>query len=282
MNPIGTALNAVGRLSPTLAARIAFPLFMRVGPRLPVRADAAATHEAAIRDTITVNGKRVTTYQWGHGTETVLLVHGWQGRAAQFAALVRELRASGFTVVSFDAPANGASGGRRTSIIDYLDAIEQLQRKHGAFHTVVGHSLGTLATLIAIHRGLAVGRLVGIAGVAEADNLYDGFGRALRLRPEISAVLPELLRRRVVRDDSGVERFSGIRTPLPTGIRMLLIHDRGDRMVPLERSERLAEVHATTRLIVTEGLGHNRILAADDTLDAVLDFVTSGERVASS
>ncbi|WP_168625683.1 alpha/beta hydrolase [Cryobacterium sp. BB307] len=282
MNPIGTALNEVGRFSPTLAARIAFPLFMRVGPRLPVRADAAATHEAAVRDTITVNGKRVTTYQWGQGTETVLLVHGWRGRAAQFARLVRELRASGFTVVSFDAPANGASGGRRTSILDYLDAIEQLQRKHGSFHTVVGHSMGTLATLVAIHRGLTVGRLVGISGVAEADNLYDGFRRALRLRPEIAATLPELFRSRVVRDDSGVELFSSVRTPLTADIRMLLIHDRGDRMVPVEQSQRLAAAHPSAQLIVTEGLGHNRILAADQTLDAVMEFVTSGERVASS
>ncbi|WP_193509139.1 alpha/beta fold hydrolase [Cryobacterium sp. BB736] len=282
MNPIGTALNAVGRLSPTLAARIAFPLFMRVGPRLPVRADAAATHEAAVRDTITVNGKRVTTYQWGQGTETVLLVHGWRGRAAQFARLVRELRASGFTVVSFDAPANGASGGRRTSILDYLDAIEQLQRKHGSFHTVVGHSMGTLATLVAIHRGLTVGRLVGISGVAEADNLYDGFRRALRLRPEIAAALPELFRSRVVRDDSGVELFSSVRAPLTADIRMLLIHDRGDRMVPVEQSERLAAAHPRAQLIVTEGLGHGRILVADETLDAVMEFVTSGERVASS
>ena len=282
MNTIGTSINAIGRLSPRAAAKIAFPLFMRVGRRLPVRADAAATHEAAARDTITVNGKRVTTYRWGDGAETVLLVHGWRGRAAQFAGLVRELRASGFTVVSFDAPANGASGGRRTSILDYLDAIEQLQRKHGAFHAVIGHSLGTLASLVSVHRGLTVGRLVGIAGAAEVDSLYDGFARALRLRPEITAALPDEFRRRVLRDDSGLERFSSVRTPLPADIPLLLIHDRRDLMMPLEQSERLAGAHPTARLLVTDGLGHNRIVAADETLDAVLDFVASGERVTSS
>ncbi|MCU1585571.1 MAG: hypothetical protein JWM49_2127 [Microbacteriaceae bacterium] len=47
-----------------------------------------------------------------------------------------------------------------------------------------------------------------------------------------------------------------------------------------EQSRRLADAHGrTVRLIETEGLGHTRILLADQTLDAVVDFVTAAGRV---
>ena len=64
------------------------------------------------RERILLRGSEVVAYRWGRGERAVLLLHGWQGRASQFAPLVRELVAEGFRVTSFDAPAHGASGGQ--------------------------------------------------------------------------------------------------------------------------------------------------------------------------
>lgn len=274
------ATAAASALSPRLGANLAFPLFMRVGRRLPVHPRDRATHDAARRGSVTVNGKRVQTYQWGHGTDVVLLVHGWRGRASQYASLVRELVAEGFTVVSFDAPANGDSAGRGTYILEYIDAMRQLERQHGGFHTVVAHSFGLLAALAAINEGLTARRLVGIAGVAEADSLVAEFGSVLRLTPATTAALREVFQRRVFPGQPDLfERFSGVKHPLP--IPLLLVHDRNDRTVPVTQSERLVEVHDGARLIVTDGQGHNRILAADHTLDAVLEFVRESRPVSA-
>ena len=56
------------------------------------------------------------------------------------------------------------------------------------------------------------------------------------------------------------------------------MHDRGDRRVPFTQSERLAEVNApAARLVATDGLGHNRILRADVTLDEVTAFLTAAD-----
>jgi pimeloyl-ACP methyl ester carboxylesterase len=272
-------IAAASALSPRLGAQLAFPLFMRVGKRLPVQPRDQATHEAARRSSITVSGKRVSVYAWGSGTEVILLVHGWRGRASQYAALVRELVAEGFTVVSFDAPANGDSAGRGTYILEYIDAMRQLERQYGGFHTVVGHSFGLLAALSAIREGLTAGRLVGVAGVAEADNLVAGFASVMRLTPATTRALRALFQRRVFPGQPNLfERFSGLEHPV--AVPLLLVHDRGDRMVPASQSEALAGAHEGARLLITEGLGHNRILAADATLDAVLEFVTTRERAA--
>jgi len=232
MHPATTALvatvRAADRLAPAIAGRLALPLFRQVRPVLPVRSADRAVHEHAARGTITVRGRDIVTYSWGSGPETVLVVHGWRGRASQFAPIVRELRAEGFRVIGFDAPANGDSAGRRTDIRDYLAAIDELQRRHGMFRLVVGHSFGALAALTAVHEGTAAGGVVAIAGMADA-----------RYR--------------------------------------VLVHDRADREVAASESLRLHAAHGErSRLVLTDGAGHARVLGVDATLDAVTAFATGG------
>ena len=168
-----TAVRAADRVSPELAGRLAMPLFRQVRPSLPVRPGDRAVHEAAERGTITVRGREVVTYAWGHGARTVLVVHGWRGRAAQFGPIVRELRSEGLRVIAFDAPANGDSAGRHTDIRDFIAAIDELQRRHGMFRAIVGHSFGALAALTAVREGTATGGVVAIAGMADARYLVD-------------------------------------------------------------------------------------------------------------
>ncbi|UVJ39860.1 alpha/beta fold hydrolase [Arthrobacter sp. CJ23] len=271
-------LAAAGRLSPRLAAELAFPLFMRVGRRVRVREEDLFTHDSARRRDITVDGKRVAVYEWGRGNKTVLLVHGWQGRASQFAALVRELRAEGLAVVAFDAPANGDSEGRGTYILDYIEAIRQLQPEEG-FHAIVAHSFGVLAALSAVNEGVKAHRMVGIAGVADAGYLVDSFAAQLALRPGTTTALRQVFQRRVFPDGPDIfERFSGVGHPLPAGLPLLLVHDEADAVVSPGQSQRLAAAHpGRSQLLAATALGHTRILAADLTLEAVTRFVVEDE-----
>src|SRR5262245_16554147 len=131
------SLAIPGRIAPRLTARLAYPLLVTPGPRLAVRPEQQPVMDDARRSEITVRGRRVAVYEWGGGAEVALLVHGWQGRAAQFAALVPELRAEGYRVVAFDAPASGESAGSTTDGGDFVAVIRELQRRHGAFAAVV-------------------------------------------------------------------------------------------------------------------------------------------------
>ena len=55
------------------------------------------------------------------------------------------------------------------------------------------------------------------------------------------------------------------------------MHDRDDRQMPPADSLRLHAAHGPrSRLLLTEGLGHNRVLAADPVLDAVVALTTGG------
>lgn len=273
-----TAVRAADRVSPELAGRLAMPLFRQVRPTLPVRPGDRAVHEQADRRTITVRGREIVTYAWGHGAETVLVVHGWRGRASQFGPIVRELRSEGFRVIAFDAPANGDSGGRHTDIRDFIAAIDELQRRHGMFRAIVGHSFGALATLTAVREGTATGGVVAIAGMADARYLVDSFAARLGMGPASADVLARRFAARVLPDvDEPFTRFDAVADPLPDGLPLLVVHDRGDREVSVGESVRLHAAHGDrSRLVITDGAGHSRVLGADPTLDAVTAFVARG------
>lgn len=271
-------VRAADRVSPALAGRLALPLFRQVRPALPVRPGDRAVHERAERGTIAVRGRDIVTYSWGHGPETVLLVHGWRGRASQFGPIVRELRAEGYRVVAFDAPANGDSAGRRTDIRDYLAAIDELQRRHGLFRLIVGHSFGALAALTAVREGTAATGVVAIAGMADARYLVDSFAARVGIGPASADVLAHEFTRRVL---PGVAhpyaRFDAVADPLPARVPLLVVHDRADREVAVGESLRLHEAHGDrSRLVLTEGAGHSRVLGVDATLDAVTAFAAGG------
>lgn len=272
------AVRAADRVSPELAGRLAMPLFRQVRPALPVRSGDRAVHEDAERGTITVRGREVVTYAWGHGAETVLVVHGWRGRASQFGPIVRELRSEGFRVIAFDAPANGDSGGRHTDIRDYIAAIEELQRRHGMFRAIVGHSFGALAALTAVREGTTTAGVVAIAGMADARYLVDSFAVRLGMGPASADVLARRFAARVLPDVAEpFARFDAVADPLPDDLPLLVVHDRGDREVSVGESVRLHAAHGErSRLVITEGAGHSRVLGVDATLDAVTAFVVGG------
>ncbi|WP_337001362.1 alpha/beta hydrolase family protein [Microbacterium sp. LB12] len=270
--------HTAAAVSPTLAGDLAYRLFFTTSPRMAVRDVDAATHSDARRGHLTVRGTELVTYEWGSGSRTVLLLHGWRGRASQFAPLVRELVAEGFHVVAFDAPAHGSSRGRRTDIRDWVDAAEQLQAVHGAFVAIIGHSFGALAALTIARSTVPAPAVVAIAGAASPDAFLAEFARELHLDAPTTARLAERFRRRLGIDAATVSaRYDAVAHPLPDGTALLVVHDRDDRRMPDSDSLRLHDAHGSrSRLLRTDGLGHTRVLSADATLDAVIALVTGG------
>lgn len=89
---LARSIHTAAAVSPRIAGDIAYRLFFTTTPRMAVREADAPTHADARRGGITVGGVDVATYEWGAGPRTLLLLHGWRGRASQFAPLVRARR----------------------------------------------------------------------------------------------------------------------------------------------------------------------------------------------
>lgn len=270
-------IRAVGAVSPSLAARIALAAFFSTSPRMAVRDDDRHTHDAARRGEIEVRGRRITTYAWGSGTRAVLLMHGWNARAAQFATLVRELVGEGYRVVGFDAPANGASAGRRTDVRDWVAAAQRLSGTEGPFDLIIGHSFGGFAALAAVRAGVGTGRVATISAAGGVQAFHDQFAATLRLTPAVRRAFEAQFYRRLGMPRSTADaRYDSLRHPLPQHVDLLLVHDLDDSRLDASHSRELHVVHhGHSELVLTAGYGHNRTLRADPVLDAVLAFAAT-------
>lgn len=275
----GGVARAIGTISPASGSAMAMPLFTAVAKPRPVSTRDQPTMWRARRSTLRIagvdrRGVDVCVYEWGTGPRTVAVLHGWDGRTSQFAALTRELVAEGYRVVAFDAPAHGASGGRRTYLVDWIDALTALRGRHGAFAGVIGHSFGGLAALVAVAGGLSAERVVTVAAPADAEALLSQFTAAMRYSDSVAdAMAARFARRYFAGDPDPFAWLSAIRRPLPAGIPLLVIHDGGDRTVPASEADRILAAHPGALSLRTRDLGHNRILRADEVLDAVPAFL---------
>ena len=272
---VRAALNGTSWVAPRVAGRATFYLFCNLKPRSKVHDSERETHHRAVLDELSVNGKKVVTYRWGNGVRPVLLVHGWQSRAARFAGFVPRLEALGYSLISFDAPGHGASGGRRTTILEYREIIRQLQCDYGPFEAVIAHSFGVLATFLSLRATLIAGRLVAVAGVSDFQFLYAEFCRRLQL----NARLRQQLRRRIEQDlfpeIRGMwELFDSTHQTGEVALPILVIHDESDETVPIEQAHRLKSAYGgQLELITTAQLGHRKILAHATVIDRAADFI---------
>lgn len=260
-------LGAVEAVAPRLAVRLAHRLFMtpprHAAPRWEREALAGASPFELRAAGTTVRGWRL-----GEGP-AVMLVHGWGGRGGQLATFAPPLLEAGCSVVTFDGPGHGASGGRTANVVRFAEAAAVVAHRHRA-RAAIGHSMGGAALAWALRGGLSLHAAVLVAPPRTPEGFLAPFCDALGLRPGTRDELRGFIERRVgVRmDDLDVPGFApGLRTPA------LLVHDRADREVPFEDGAAIAAAWPGARLVPTERLGHRRILREPAVVSEVTSFV---------
>lgn len=259
-------------VAPAVTGRVARRLWFTLPPGAP----ASELPAGGTPFTVTAVGAEVRGHVWGEGP-VVYLVHGWGGRGSQFAAYVEPLVAAGYRVVLFDGPSHGDSdpgrhGSRQTHGVELGKALDAVFARFGPAHAVVAHSLGTIATYLALRYGwISTRRLVLLAPMVEAASLFDAFQRALgfgrRTRRAFDRAVDAYVGLPVDEFDA---RLQAARVdPVPT----LVVHDRGDRQTPYDAAVDLVETLPDARLVTTDGLGHRRILRDRAVIGEVLEFL---------
>ena len=153
----------------------------------------------------------------------------------------------------------GPSGPGRTHGVEMGKALDAVAARFGPAHTVVAHSLGTIATYLAIRHGwLGTGRLVLVAPMVEAGSLVDQFQRHLGFGPRTRRAFETDAHALVGLPISEFDaRFQAAHAdPVPT----LVVHDRDDRQTPYADAVALVDGLPHADLMTTEGLGHRRVL----------------------
>ena len=213
----------------------------------------------------------LTAYSWGEG-KTVLLVHGWAGRGTQFGwSLVKPLIESGYRVVAFDAPAHGKTPGEQTNGFEIAEAIATVAENQSPIDSIIAHSLGVASTVLALNKGLTIRKIVCLASLCWLSSSVTTFSRLARLSQQEEDELFGMMENKFGKDVW--EIFSVDKQVANLNIPALLFHDRGDRESSLPESEAIAEAWRDSRLIVTEGLGHKRILRDRQVIEQIVQFI---------
>ncbi len=295
------SIRGLGRVAPPVAARVLERAWFRVPERARPRGGTAPRGREeggpAIRELlgspfeVRLEGRAVRGWSWGAGP-VVYLVHGWGGTLEHLVPFVAPLLDLGLQPVAFDGLAHGRSDdgrhGRGSSdAVELGRSLDAVAARFGPARAVLAHSMGGLATLLALRDGwVGTERLVLVAPVPGVPFLLE------RLREESDPGEPTL-RRLVARAErrtgypvehldlarlgADLER-AGDRHAHGPGVGpgrpdLLVVHDLGDREVPHDASMALVRSWPGAALLSTVGLGHRRILADHAVTGAVSRFV---------
>jgi pimeloyl-ACP methyl ester carboxylesterase len=270
------AFRVLDRTAPALAARWA----ERIWFTLP-RASAPPTPRAAPPVTgqpftLDVDGHGVAGMAWGNGP-TAYLMHGWGGHSGQLAAFVSPLVSRGHRVVAFDAPSHGRSapgayGPRSSSIPEFAAALSAAVAAYGPAHAVIAHSMGGTAVAVALCDGLRAERVALLAPMASPASYARRFAATLGFgEPTYRRLIGRVERRvRAPMHHFDVPELGRAVAMPPT----LIVHDRQDTSTPVTDGAAIAAAWPGSRLHLTSGLGHRRLLRDPDVVAEVVQFVS--------
>jgi pimeloyl-ACP methyl ester carboxylesterase len=211
----------------------------------------------------------------------VYLVHGWGGRSEQFAAMVEPLRRAGYTVVAFDAPSHGESdpgawGPTSATGVEFGKALDAVFVKFGPGEAAIAHSMGGLATLLALDFGwFGANRLVFVAPMAGYTEAMDVFQSMLGFGPRIRRRVDVKVWRRVGLNDDEFD-FRNLWSRLPEPLPALVVQDDTDPQAPYDQSRALA-ADIGAEFVTTRRLGHNRVLADERVAERIIGFLEADE-----
>ena len=275
---IPLVMRRMAAVNPRLAAWVGARMFWHLGSPAAVRDADREVHASASVEHLLTRNARVKVYTWGQGSTVVLLVHGWRSRASRLGRLITGLLEAGHTIVSFDAPGHGESGKGASNVLEWADVIRELEAQHGPFHAVVGHSFGVLAAFHAVRIGVVPERMVTIAGPHSLEHIVASFTRQLDLTRRATQHFRQRVDRQVFESSPFewrqiVSRIDSAGVTLP----LLVVHDSSDAVMDSGQAELIADTHgASASALLTEGLGHNRILDDPRVLEAITGFLTTG------
>ena len=255
-----------GRIAPRRAARAMAELVSRPRGRNPTQpwelAPGLESREIELRPGL-------CALDWGGSGPLVLALHGWRGRPTQFGPLAVALRARGYRTIALDLPGHGRSTGEQATPRLMAELLIEVTKQTTA-QAVVGHSFGGAVAGAALAFGFRTSRMVIVSSPTRVSRLPFMWAKALHLPPRSMTHFARLLDEHAGRP---VAELDLVATAPHCGIPTLLVHDRGDAVIPYLEAEILAAAWPELKVISTDGLGHRDILANAAVVQAVTGFI---------
>ncbi len=212
----------------------------------------------------------VQMLSYGYSTKKVLWVHGWAGRSTQLYMIADKLLEKGYMVISFDGPAHGKSTGKTTEMPDFLETIAEIDKQYGPFEAAIGHSFGGVCLYNALSENFSVKKLVTIGAADKISDVILNFTKNLHVKPIIAHKMKRFFDKKWQRDiDVHSSSVKAKNVDIPT----LIVHDSFDGDVDVSCAIKIRQNLQNGTLLITEGLGHTKILRDAKVASKIVDFI---------
>lgn len=233
-----------------------------------------AVLDQAKRETLPFKGFDIALYEWSGGDEAVLLVHGWEGQAGNFTDLVERLCEKNYTIIAFDGPSHGFSSGGKTSLFEFTELVSELLSRY-KMRKIVSHSFGGVATSFALQQNQDI-EIEKYCLLTTPDRFLDRIEDVSQQVGITENVKQRLIKR--LETETGIAADTmNVSDYLKTANvkKALIIHDKDDKVIPIEFSRRIERGWPVCEIEEVEGTGHFRMLRTDSVLDRVVEFLNS-------
>ena len=271
----GLGLNVVSYVRNEWAADILSNIWFTVFKSKPKPWITEFWQQAETCVELQLEDKSIPVFLWGEGP-LVVMMHGWSGSGVQFRRLIPGLVAAGYQVAVFDAPAHGSNPGKHSHLLEFIDSLLAIQQQIGTIDTVMAHSLGGMAAVVAARRGLSVRQLVLFGPHLDVQEMYQSYSNLLNLNPKLSNRFRDKIGQKMA-DIFWVTDIWSLLTPANLLAQLdcqgLLIYDSEDEEIPQDQFKSIVQHWLGCRILETEGLGHNHILKDKMVIESVLAFM---------
>ena len=204
-------------------------------------------------------------YEIGQGP-TILFLHGWAGRGMQFHKMAIGLAESGYHCLLIDAPAHGASEGKKTNIFEFAEVFNEIKGKQGDIIAAVGHSLGAASISLSISEGSTVPAFISLGAPVVAKDILSEFADKLNIaEPTVEGIRAKAVSEfsRTFESVAMESTFKKVNCPV------LALHGVDDEDVPVYHLDVLKSINSSIEVERFEGIGHRRVLKDERVIGAM-------------
>ena len=214
--------------------------------------------------------KTVWCYHWSGKGPKIVLVHGWSSRATNFYEIIEKLILLDYNVYAFDAVAHGESKGIITNIPELIKTLEELIQEWGPVEAILGHSGGGFASAYVVAQNPQIKKLILISPFNKVTDVFKKYFEIIQLGEKARLLMIGYFTKLTGKK---VQELSGELSAQAIRAKTLVIHDRKDKEVQVEDSIDIAKNLKNGQLILTEGLGHRRILRDEMVINELVNFL---------
>lgn len=277
---ISAVFKTLDLLLPSVASNIAYKFMSnpRVHKLRQFEEEALST---ARHSRVKFKKFEIQSYQWGdENNPTIFLIHGWEGQAGNFGALINILLDKGYHIVAFDGPSHGKSTKKNTSMFEYADFISSMFPKYNP-SAIISHSFGSVTAVFALTENPEV-MVNQWFLVTTPFNFKDRIRDIKRTLGVTDRTVSRLIKKIESSTNQRIDEMNMqfMASKLSSVRETTIIHSKSDRVIPISDARASQKAIPESTLIELEKMGHYGILWSDELKDIISNKLAPAKKTA--